>query len=161
MKDRVILDRGVVTGVIAERSFWPRFARLHVTLQDKIGIGWNFQVDGFAFHHFDRFAAQESGEQNFVEPIGQRSGGGKRKRGVAAERDYDRHLFVAFVITFAMTRAHFVYLPMHRGRSFIEKLHSINADVARAAFGIERVHLWERDESTAVFRPTFEDRKID
>ena len=53
MKDRIILDRGVITGVIAERSFRPHLARLDIAFEDEIGIGRNFEVDRFAFHQLD------------------------------------------------------------------------------------------------------------
>jgi hypothetical protein len=53
MKHRIIFQRRVITGVIAERSFRPHLPRLHVTFQDNIDIRRNFDIDGFAFHQFD------------------------------------------------------------------------------------------------------------
>ena len=70
MKDRVILNRSVESSMIAERAFRSHFPRLHKSLQHEIGIGRNFDIDSFALHQLDRFFAQESGEQDFVEPIG-------------------------------------------------------------------------------------------
>jgi hypothetical protein len=86
MKDRIILDRGVEPGVIAERSFRPHLARLDVTFQDEIDIARNFQVDGFARHQLDRFLADESGEKNFIEPIRQRRGRRESVGRIAAEQ---------------------------------------------------------------------------
>ena len=160
MEHGIILDRGVIAGVIAERPFRAHFARLHITFQDKVHIGRHIEIDGLALYQFDRFPSQKSGEQNFVEAVGQRRGRGKGIGGVAAEGDGDRHPFVAFVIAFAVTRPHLVDLPVHRGRALVENLHAIHADVARAGFRIARVHIRERDETAAVFWPAFQDRKI-
>ena len=53
MEDRIILDRGVEAGVIAERAFRPRLARLHVAFEDEIDIGRHFEVDRLALHQLD------------------------------------------------------------------------------------------------------------
>ena len=71
MEDRIIFNRSVETGVIAERSFRPHFARLHVTFEDEIDIGRNFEIDGLARNKLDRFLSEKSGEKNFVQAIGQ------------------------------------------------------------------------------------------
>ena len=49
---------------------------------------------------------------------------------------------------------------MHRRRSFIENLHPIHADVARAGFGIARVHIRQGDEAAAVIWPAFQNRQV-
>ena len=53
MKDRIILDRGVETGVIAERPFRPHLARLNVTFENEIDIGRHFEIDRFARDQLD------------------------------------------------------------------------------------------------------------
>ena len=53
MKDGIIFDGSVVTGVIAERTFRPHFARLHVTFENEIDIGRNFEIDRFARNQLD------------------------------------------------------------------------------------------------------------
>ena len=53
MKDRIILDRSVKPGVIAERSFGPRLARLNITFENEIDIARHFQIDRFARHELD------------------------------------------------------------------------------------------------------------
>src|SRR6478752_6541458 len=70
MKDRIILDRSIETGVVAERSLRSHFARLDKTFQNEISISGNLHIDGFAFHQVHRFFAQKSSKQNFIEPIG-------------------------------------------------------------------------------------------
>src|SRR6266404_6921458 len=52
--------------MIAEGAFGPEFIQVHVSLQHDLGIGWNFQVDGFALHQFDRLLAQESGDNELL-----------------------------------------------------------------------------------------------
>ena len=161
MKNRVILDRGVKSGVIAERSFRPRLPRLHITFEHEINVGRNFQIVRLAFHQLDRFLAQKPGEENFIQPIRQRRGGGKSISGIATDRDRDRHPFVAFVVTLAVTRSDFVHLPMHAGRAVVVNLHAIHPEVAFAGFRIARMHIRQRDEASAILRPAFQDRKIE
>src|SRR5207244_3332398 len=60
----------------------------------------------------------------------------------------------------AMSRADLVKLPVHAGRVSIVNLHPVDADVAGPRLGVARVHICQRDETSAVFRPAFEDRQI-
>jgi hypothetical protein len=59
-----------------------------------------------------------------------------------------------------MARADLVKLPVHSGRISVVNLHPVDADVADPSLGIARVHICQRDETSAVFRPTFDDRQI-
>jgi hypothetical protein len=59
-----------------------------------------------------------------------------------------------------VSRADLVKLPVHSGRVSVVNLHPVDADVAGPGLGITRVHICERDETSAVFRPTFDDREI-
>ena len=51
-------------------------------------------------------------------------------------------------------------LPMHAGRALIVHLHSVNPHVACAGFRIAGMHIWQGDETSAVFRPALEYRQI-
>ena len=53
MEDRVILNRGVKTGVIAKRAFRAHFLRLHISFQDKIDIRRDIDIDCLAAHQLD------------------------------------------------------------------------------------------------------------
>ena len=53
MKNRIIFDCGVITGVIAKGALRAHFTGLNVTFQDKIDIGWYIDVDRFAADELD------------------------------------------------------------------------------------------------------------
>jgi hypothetical protein len=53
MEDGIILERGVETGVVAERAFGSCFAGLDGAFEDEIDVGWDLEVDGFALHQLD------------------------------------------------------------------------------------------------------------
>src|SRR5205807_3819767 len=160
MKDRIILDRGIETGVIAEWPFWSHFAGLDKTLQNEIGIGGNVHVDCFAFHQLHRFLAQKSSKQDFVESVRQWCGCSKSERGIAPERDRDRHALATLVVNLAVTRTDLVHLPVHRRGALIENLHPVHSNVASTAFGIASMHVGESDETSAVLWPALENGKI-
>ena len=106
----------VIAGVIAERAFVAqRLARVDVAFDDEVGIGGNFEVVGLALHEFDRFLAEVTGEQEFIEAIGQRRGGGEGEHGIAAEKNRDGHARAGFVVAPAVARADFLKLPVHAG----------------------------------------------
>jgi hypothetical protein len=56
VEHRVGLGKRVIASVIAERSFLSqRFPRIDITFDNKVGIGGDFEVAGFAFDELDRF----------------------------------------------------------------------------------------------------------
>ena len=74
--------------MVAERAFvTQRFLRVHVAFDDEIGVGGHFKVVGLAFDEFDGFFAEITGEQEFIEAVGQGRGGGEGERGIAAEEN--------------------------------------------------------------------------
>ena len=160
VEDRVILDRGVEPGVIAERSFRPGLAGLDVAFEDEVDVGGDFEVVGEALHQLDGFLAQETGEEDLVEPIGEGSGRGKGVGRVAADRDRDGHALAPLVVELAMARADFVHLPMHAGGAAVVDLHAVHAEVARAGLGVAGVDVRQRDEAAAVLRPALQDRQV-
>jgi hypothetical protein len=59
-----------------------------------------------------------------------------------------------------MFRAMLLRLPMHPGGALVVNLHAVHSDVALPGFRIARKDEWESDESAAVLRPTFQNRKM-
>jgi len=53
MEHGIILDGGVITGVIAERPFRAQFVGLDIPFQDKINIRWYLEVDRLAANEMD------------------------------------------------------------------------------------------------------------
>ena len=47
VEDGVLVLHGVEAGVVAEGAFGAEFAELHVALEDVLGVGGDFEVDGF------------------------------------------------------------------------------------------------------------------
>ncbi len=66
VEDRVIVGEGVEAGVVAEGAFAAQFAQFDVAFEDDFGVGGDFKIDGFAFDDFDRLAAQETGDEEFL-----------------------------------------------------------------------------------------------
>ncbi len=162
VKDRIRLGQRVIAGVIAERALVPqRLARIHVAFDDEVGIGRHFQIVGLALDELDRFFPQIAGEQEFIEPIGQRRGGGEGEDRIAAEENRDGHACAGFVIAAAVARADFLQLPVHAGGVVVVNLHAIHADVALAGVGVLRDHAGQGDEAPAIERPAFEDGEIE
>ena len=134
---------------------------IDVAFDDEVGVGGHFEVVGFALDEFDGFFAEITGEQKFVEAVGQRRGGGKGEHGIAAEEDGDGHARAGFVVAAAVARADFLELPVHAGGAVVVNLDAIHADVALAGVGVLRDDAGQGDEASAVERPAFEDGKIE
>jgi hypothetical protein len=115
-KTGIRLGQRVIAGVIAERAFVAqRFGRVDVAFDHEIRVGRHFEIVGLALDQFDRFLAQVTGEQEFIEAIGQRRRGGEGKHRVAAEEDGHGHAGAGLVVAPAMARAHLLQLPVHAG----------------------------------------------
>ena len=81
-KTGIRLGQRVVAGVVAERPFLAqRLARVNVAFDDEVGVGRHFQVVGLALDQLDGFLAQVTGEEEFIQAIGQRRGGAKVNTG--------------------------------------------------------------------------------
>ena len=162
VKDRIRLGQRVIAGVVAERAFVAqRFLRVHVTFDDKIGIGGDFEVVGLAFDEFDGFFAEITGQQKFVEAVRQRRGGGKGEHRVAADENAHRHARAGFVIAAAVARADLLELPVHAGGAVVVNLDAIHAHVAFAGVGVLGDDARQRDETAAIERPAFLNGKIE
>ena len=143
--------------MISERSFLAqRFARIDVAFDNKVRIGRNFEVAGLAFYEFDRFFAQVAREQEFIESIGQRRGGGKRKDGIAAKKDRDRHASARLVIPASVACADFLKLPVHACALQVIDLDAIHSDVALTGIGVLSDHARQRNKTSAIERPALE-----
>src|SRR6266545_292877 len=160
MEHGIILDGSVITSVIAERSLRAQLARLDIPFQDKVNVRWYLKVDRLAANEVDGFSSQKTGEEKLVQPVRQWCSCSEGIYGIATQCDCDRHAFPALVISFAVSRANLVKLPVHCGRMSIVDLHPVDADVAGPRLRIARVHICQRDETSAVFGPAFEYRQI-
>ena len=144
--------------MVAERAFVAeRLGRVNVAFDDEVGIRRDFQVVGLALDEFDGFFAEVTGEEEFVEAVGQWRGGGEGEHGIAAEKNGDGHARTGFVVAAAVSRANFLKLPVHAGGAVVVDLDAIHADVALAGVGIFGDDAGERDEASAIEGPAFED----
>ena len=95
VQHRERLDRGVEAGVVAERALGRPLPRLQVALEDDLRLRRDLQRHGQAVDHLDPLAAQEAGEQVFVDVAGQRGAGRVADHRVAADRDGHRQPLAA------------------------------------------------------------------
>ena len=77
--------------MIAEGAFELQLVEFHVAFENDLSVGGNFQVDGFAFHQFDRLLAQESGNDELFDIGWCGDNGGEGQSGVGANDDRDIH----------------------------------------------------------------------
>ena len=146
---------------VAKRAFVAeRLARVNVAFDDEVGVGGDFEIVGLALDEFDGFLAEITGEEKFVEAVGQRRGCGEREHGIAAEKNGDGHARAGFVVAAAVARADFLELPVHAGGAVIVNLDAIHADVALAGVGVFGDDAREGDEAAAVQGPALLNRKI-
>jgi hypothetical protein len=154
VEDGIRLGQGVIAGVVAERAFVAqRLGRVNVALDDEVGVGRDFEVVGLAFDEFDAFLTEITGEEKFVEAIGQRRGGGEGEHRIAAQENGDGHARAGFIIAAAVARADFLELPVHAGGVVVVNLDAIHADVAFTGVGVARHHTWQGDKPAAVQGP--------
>ena len=93
MKDRVFVGQRIKPCMVAKRTFRAKLVEVNVALEDNLGVGRNFEVDGFALHEFDRLLPQESGNHVLLH-LGRRGNdGGKSQRRVGS--DGYRHFHLA------------------------------------------------------------------
>ena len=162
MKDWIRLGQCVIAHMISKRTFLAqRFARIHIAFDHKISIRRHLQIVRFALHQFDRFFAEVTGEEKFVEAIGQRRRGGEGEHRIAAKENDNRHARGGFVIAPAVSGADFLELPVHAGGALVVDLDAIHADIAFASVWIFGDDAGERDETSAVQGPAFLDREIE
>src|SRR6516165_1639548 len=147
--------------MIAERAFLPQwFAGSDITLDDDVRVGRHLEVAGFTLHQFDGFLAKVSRQEQFIEAVRQRCSGAEREYRVAPKKNRYRHAFTGFVIAPAMTRSHFLQLPMHSCCLRVINLHAVHTDVARVAIRVLRDDAGQSDEAAAIQRPAFLNRQI-
>ena len=56
---------------------------------------------------------------------------------------------------------HLLALPVHAGSALVIHLHAIHANVSFSRSGITRDHTWQRNESSAILRPAFQNGKVE
>src|SRR6266540_4099483 len=154
MKNRIIVGERVKAGVVAKRTLPTKLlGGSDVALDDDIRIGRDLDIDRDAFYQFNAFLAQKTGEQDFIDLIGQRRSGGINHRRVAAQASRELKPAGMFFLALIMARAYFMGMPMHARSARIEHLHAVKTDVSRAFEWIFRENHRQRDERTGVTRP--------
>ncbi len=138
-----------------------RFAGIHVAFDNEVGVGGNFEIVGFALDEFDGFFAEITGEEKFVEAVGQRRSGGEGEHGIAAQKNGHGHARAGFVVPASVARADFLELPVHAEGALVVNLEAIHADVAFAGVGVFGDDAREGDEAAAVERPAFLDGEVE
>jgi hypothetical protein len=133
----IALRRRVVTGVVAEGPFVGDLVLVDVALEHELGVRRHFEAHGLAGDELDGLAAQEAGQHQLVDVLGERRAGGVGRDRIAPERDGDLDPAVGREVVGAPV---LVDLPMHRRRVRAELLHPVHADVARARPWILRDH---------------------
>ena len=67
MEHGIRLRQRVISGVVSKGAFHPQgFDRIHIPLDDKVGIVRNLEIIGLALHQFDGLFAQISSQQEFI-----------------------------------------------------------------------------------------------
>jgi hypothetical protein len=91
VEDRILVLHGVEAGVVAEGAFGAQLAEFDVAFEDDLGVGRDFEIDGFALHDLDRLAAQEAGDQILLDIRRRGNDGGECRGRVGADGYGDLH----------------------------------------------------------------------
>ena len=156
VEDRKEVGGRVVAGVVAKRALDAELALLDVALHDDLGMGRHLEVDRLGLHQLDRLAAQEAGDHELVDVLGQRRRG--RVGGDRVETEGDRDV-EALAHAAPVGGTVLVQLPVHEGRALVDLLHPVHADVAAAGARIGGDHGGQRDEGGGVAGPAVRDRE--
>ena len=77
--------------MVAEGALGAEFVEVHVSFEDDLRGGGNFEIDGFTFHQFNRFLAEKAGDEIFLH-VGRRGHDRRKSKGrVGADGDRDFH----------------------------------------------------------------------
>src|SRR6516225_2031344 len=113
MKHRIRIKGSIKTGVIAEGTLVAQFARLHVSFQNEIDVCRDLKIYRFTSNELDRFFANKTGKQHFIQSVRQRCCSGECVSRIAPETYRNGHPFIPLVVTAAVASTDFMYLPMH------------------------------------------------
>jgi hypothetical protein len=160
MKNWIVIEGSIKSGVVAKRSFRAHLAGLDISFEDEVHVGGNFEIHRFTLHQLHGFFADESGEQDFIESIGQGSGCRESVGRIATNGHCHWHSFAALIISLPVPRPDLVDLPVHAGRLRVVHLHPVHSQVPLTCVRILRVHARKRNESSTVLRPALENRQI-
>ena len=159
MEHRKVVRLGIEAGVVAERTFPPALTRLDVAFEDDVSARGDVQVVRHALHHLDAASGEKASKEQFVQAFRHGGGGAICQDRLGAERDGNVEATAEAFGHAVMLRTAFVALPMHAGRSRVEHLHPIGADVSHACFRILGEDKRQRDVRAAVLGPAFQDRQ--
>ena len=128
--------------MVAKWALTPLLAQLYITLQYDLGVRRNLNIVGLAFHHFNGFPAQKTGDHHLVQVWWQRQNRRIHRCGIGTDGNRYLHarLLAFFLQAAVMLCALLVSLPVHAGGSFVVDLHAIHAAIALAGFGVLGKH---------------------
>ena len=166
MENGIVIGERIKAGVVPKRTFQSEFAKVDISFQNEFCTGWDFQLDGFARHHFHRFAAQKARKHHFVDIVRERHDTRKDHCRISSNSHGDLH--PAF---FFRPSAHapglsevlgavLVCLPVHGSCGLVEDLHSIHAAVALSGFRILAKNQRQSDEASSILGPALKDGKF-
>gem|GEM_PF-5521473 len=150
-------SEAVVASVVAEWTFELAFVGVDVAFDDEFTVGGDADIHGFAFDGMHSFAAEESGEEDFVDTGRKGGNGGEIIDGVSTETDGDFDALFLGTSFFHMAHSGFVHLPVHATGVFVMELDSVHADITLAGVGVVGEDEGKGDEGAAIFGPTGED----
>ena len=161
VEDGIVVDGRVESGVIPERAFGAGLSWVHEAFDDKVDIGRHLERNGLATNEIHWTLSDESGEQDFVESVRKRSGGGKGVGRITADCHCDWHGFASLIVPFAVASGHLVDLPMHAGFGGGEDLHAVHPEILITCVRIHGVDAGEGDEPSAIIGPALEDGQVE
>ena len=156
VKNGVIIRKRIVACVIAEGALSAHLVCIDIAFEDDLCRRRHLKINGDTFHEFDRFMAQKSRKDHFINVARQR-----RCRRIGHNRirtDGNRSLdalSAAFLHITEILRAILVDMPMHPRRAAVILLQTIHPDIALARRGILGKDERQCHKRTAVIRPTF------
>ena len=134
-EDRTFAAARHVAGELAERAFGLSVIHQHFALDDDLGMGGHFQVDGLAFDHLDRLAADTTGDSQFIGTVSRRRHQVLHR--IAADKDRRGHMLAARLVFRMVDRAAPVgCTEQDAGRVLAFDLAAADADIAAPGIGV-------------------------
>src|ERR1700687_290437 len=104
VKDGIKIFERVEAGVVAEGALAAKLVEIHIAFEDDFAGCWDLKVDGFTFHEIHGSAAQEAGDQVFLNFGWRRNDGGKSDGRFGTDGDGDFH-FAGWTVAFGKDAA--------------------------------------------------------
>ena len=122
-----------VAGELAERSLGLGLVHRHLALDHELGARWDFEVDGLAFHHLHRRAADAAGDRQLVLAVAR--GRDQIVHGIGADVERRRHRSAAH-LPFGVVNGSTTVRRAEQDAGLVRSLHLAAADAEVAAPGV-------------------------